>query len=66
MLNTYNSYIFDNYKYNIDERIKTPESTDTTFEESIKKHKAEPIDNKSYVIYDFPCSSKPYDPVYSI
>jgi hypothetical protein len=36
------------------------------FEESIKKHKAEPIDNKSYVIYDFPCSSKPYDPVYSV
>jgi hypothetical protein len=34
------------------------------FEESIKKHK-DPAD-KNYSIYDFPCRSKPYDPVYSI
>lgn len=34
------------------------------FEESIKKHKTETPDG--YIIYDYPCSSKPYDPVYSI
>lgn len=34
------------------------------FEESIKKHK-EPAD-KNFSIYDFPCRSKPYDPVYSV
>jgi len=34
------------------------------FEESIKKHK-EPVD-KNYSIYDFPCRSKPFDPVYSV
>jgi hypothetical protein len=34
------------------------------FEESIKKHK--PENTEGYVIYDYPCSSKPYDPVYSI
>ena len=35
------------------------------FEDSIKKIKSEP-DNKNYSIYDFPCSSKPYEPVYSV
>lgn len=35
------------------------------FEDSIKKIKAEP-EPKSYSIYDFPCSSKPYEPVYSV
>jgi hypothetical protein len=34
------------------------------FEESIKKHKDSEIKNHS--IYDFPCRSKPYDPVYSV
>lgn len=35
------------------------------FEEGIKNNTQE-SDNKSYVIYDFPCSSKPYEPVYSV
>jgi len=35
------------------------------FEDSIKKIKAE-SDVKSYSIYEFPCSSKPYEPVYSV
>lgn len=35
------------------------------FEESIKKHKPEPS-TQGYVIYDYPCGSKPYDPVYNI
>jgi hypothetical protein len=35
------------------------------FEESIKKHKAEST-TKTYLIYDFPCGSRPYDPVYNI
>ncbi len=35
------------------------------FEDSIKKIKAEP-DSKNYSIYDFPCSSRPYEPVYSV
>lgn len=35
------------------------------FEESIKKHKLETAP-KSYSIYDYPCSSKPFDPVYNI
>ena len=51
MLNTYNSYIFDNYKYNIDERIKTPESTDTTFEESIKKGICDILFENSGLVY---------------
>jgi hypothetical protein len=36
------------------------------FEESIKKTRKETIDNKNYYIYEFPCSSKPYEPVYSV
>ena len=36
------------------------------FEESIKNSKKETVDNKNYYIYDFPCSSKPYDPLYSV
>ena len=35
------------------------------FEESIKKTTGE-IDNKGHSIYDYPCSSKPYEPVYSV
>lgn len=35
------------------------------FEDSIKKIKND-SDIKSYTIYDFPCSSKPYEPVYSV
>lgn len=35
------------------------------FEEGIKKVKRE-IGNNDFFIYDFPCSARPYDPVYSI
>jgi len=35
------------------------------FEEGIKKVKNESGD-KNYNIYDYPCSSKPYEPVYSV
>jgi hypothetical protein len=35
------------------------------FEESIKKVKKD-TDSKSHVIYDFPCRTKPYEPVYSV
>lgn len=35
------------------------------FEESVKKKTIE-ADPKNYVIYDFPCSSKPYESVYSV
>jgi hypothetical protein len=34
------------------------------FEESIKKTKS--INSDSYVIYDFPCSNKPFEPVYNV
>lgn len=34
------------------------------FEESVKKTKKSVSDG--YLIYDFPCSSKPYEPVYNI
>ena len=34
------------------------------FEESFNRNKRE--DDKNLVIYDFPCSSKPYNPVYSV
>ena len=36
------------------------------FEEGIKKAKGDSTDNKTYNIYDYPCSSKPYEPVYSV
>jgi hypothetical protein len=36
------------------------------FEESIKKIKALPINENGYFIYDIPCSSKPYDPIYDV
>jgi hypothetical protein len=36
------------------------------FEEQIKKIKKDTAVDKNYTIYDFPCSSKPYEPVYSI
>jgi hypothetical protein len=36
------------------------------FEEKIKKVKSDQVDNKNYAIYDFPCSSKPYDPMYNV
>jgi hypothetical protein len=35
------------------------------FEEGIKKIKNDSTD-KNYNIYDYPCSSKPYEPVYSV
>ena len=35
------------------------------FEESVRK-KTQDTNEKNYVIYDFPCSYKPYDPVYSV
>lgn len=35
------------------------------FEDSVKK-KTPDSDNKNYIIYDFPCSSKPYEAVYSV
>jgi hypothetical protein len=35
------------------------------FEESVRK-KTQDAGDKNYVIYDFPCSYKPYDPVYSV
>jgi hypothetical protein len=36
------------------------------FEESIKKSKKDIIEFGNYSIYDFPCSSKPYESVYSV
>jgi len=36
------------------------------FEENIKKIKSDSADNKNYAIYDFPCSSKPHNPVYNV
>lgn len=36
------------------------------FEGKIKKIKSDIATDKNYVIYDFPCSSRPYEPVYSI
>ena len=36
------------------------------FEESIKKAKKELGEPVSYSIYDFPCKSKPYEPVYNV
>jgi len=36
------------------------------FEENIKKVKIDTDENKNYAIYDFPCKSKPYNPVYNI
>jgi hypothetical protein len=35
------------------------------FEESVRK-KTQDLADKNYIIYDFPCSSKPYDAVYSV
>jgi hypothetical protein len=35
-------------------------------EEAVKKIKEEAAENKNYAIYDFPCSSKPYEPVYNV
>lgn len=35
-------------------------------EENIKKIKEEAAENKNYAIYDFACSSKPFDPVYDV
>jgi hypothetical protein len=36
------------------------------FEEGIKKVKKDTAEGKNYYIYDFPCSSKPYESVYSV
>jgi len=35
-------------------------------EENVKKIKEEAAENKNYAIYDYPCSSKPYGPVYDV
>jgi hypothetical protein len=36
------------------------------FEEGFKKAKTDTFEPKSYAIYDYPCSSKPYEPVYDV
>jgi hypothetical protein len=36
------------------------------FEESIKKTKKEKVEPSSYSIYDYPCKSKPYEPLYNV
>jgi hypothetical protein len=36
------------------------------FEESIKKIKAEKNENQGFLIYDYPCKSEPFDPVYDV
>jgi hypothetical protein len=36
------------------------------FEENIKNIRSEKTEIKNYAIYDFPCSSKPYDPIYNV
>jgi len=36
------------------------------FEEGVKKARGDSVDNKVFSIYDYPCSSKPYEPVYSV
>ena len=36
------------------------------FEESIKKVTPEKIETADYTIYDYPCSNKPYEPVYNV
>lgn len=35
-------------------------------EVSVIKHKEEAAENKNYAIYDYPCSSKPFEPVYNV
>jgi hypothetical protein len=36
------------------------------FEDNIKKIKLEKPENKNYSIYDYPCKTKPFDPIYNI
>jgi hypothetical protein len=36
------------------------------FEESIKKAKKESTDPVTYSIYDYPCKTKPYEPLYNV
>lgn len=36
------------------------------FEETIKKVKKETTESGTYNIYDFPCKSKPYEPLYNV
>lgn len=36
------------------------------FEESINKVRRDPENDKSFSIYDFPCRTQPYNPVYSV
>ena len=38
----------------------------TLFEENVKKVKEDSIQDKNYEIYDYPCVSKPYEPVYNV
>jgi hypothetical protein len=59
------------YKKGIKIPFKTLTEINTAFgvalsEENIKKIKEEAAENKNYAIYDFPCSSKPYGPVYNV
>lgn len=35
-------------------------------EESLKQNKIAKLNEDSYSIYDYPCSSRPFDPVYSV
>jgi hypothetical protein len=36
------------------------------FEESFKKVKSLDLETKEYSIYDFPCNTKPHNPIYSV
>jgi hypothetical protein len=36
------------------------------FEEGLKTLKTKKVDADSYTIYDYPCSNKPFDPVYNV
>lgn len=36
------------------------------FEEGVKKTIANPVDNKGYTVYDYPCRVQPYNPVYNV
>jgi hypothetical protein len=36
------------------------------FEESFKKVKPQETETKNYSIYDFPCNTKPHNPIYSV
>ena len=59
------------YKKGTKVPFKTLTEINTAFgialsEENVKKIKEEAAENKNYAIYDFPCSVKPYGPVYNV